>query len=133
MSENLDLVRSIFDAWGHGDFSSVAWADPAIEFAIADGPSPGTWRGLAGLVEGWTDLMRAWDELHSEAEDYLELDQERVLVLAHFSGRGRGSGVQISDMRSNGAGLFHVRGGKVTRHVVYWDRARALADLGLAG
>jgi ketosteroid isomerase-like protein len=30
-----------------------------------------------------------------------------------------------------GANLFHFRGGKVTRLVVYWDRERAFVDLGL--
>jgi len=34
-------------------------------------------------------------------------------------------------MRAKGAALFELRGGKVTRLTTYWDRDRALADLGL--
>ena len=38
-----------------------------------------------------------------------------------------------AQMRTESATLFHVRDGKVTRLVVYWDREPALTHLGLEG
>lgn len=131
-SANLDLVRSLYAAWSRGDRSSIEWAHPEIEFVIADGPAPGSWRGLVGMEEGFRDLLSAWKEWRPQGDAYRELDGERVVVLDHFSGRGKTSGLEVRQMRTEGAALFHFRGGKVTRLVVYWDRERALADLGLA-
>jgi ketosteroid isomerase-like protein len=130
MSENLDLVRSIYADWERGDFTSVKWAHADIEFAIVGGPSPGTWTGLAGMAEASRDLLTPWDDLRVYAEEYRELDDERVLVLLDNSGSGKTSGMDLQQVRG-GAFLHHVRDGKVTRLVNYWDRDRALADLGL--
>jgi ketosteroid isomerase-like protein len=131
-SANLDLVRSIFAAWERGDYSTAEWAHPEIEYVIAGGPSPGSWTGLAGMAEGFREWLSAWEDFRGEAEEYRELDGERVLVLLRFIGRGKTSGLELGQMRAKGANVIHVRDGKVTRIVAYWDRERALADLGLA-
>jgi ketosteroid isomerase-like protein len=131
VSENLDLVRSIFAEWERGDFTSAEWAHPNIEFVIADGPSPGRATGLGGMAKSARDLFSPWSDVCAEAEEFRELDAERVLVLDHRSGRGTTSGLEIGQMRTNGATMWHVRNNKVTRLVINWDRDRALADLGL--
>jgi hypothetical protein len=131
-SANVDLVRSIYADWERGDFSSVEWAHPEIELVIADGPEPGRWTGLAGLGEGWRGRMGAWEDWRAKAEEYRELDAERVLVLVRYSGRGRTSGLELGQLGASGAVLFDLGDGKVTRLVGYRVRDDALADLGLA-
>ena len=133
MSENLDLVRAIYAHWERGDHSSTDWAHPEIEFSIVEGPSPGTWTGLAEMRHAWREFLSPWENYRTEVDEYRELDAERLLVLAHFSGRGKASGLEASQWGTTrgGANLLQVRDGKVTRLVIYWDRKHALADLGL--
>ena len=131
-SGNADLVRSVCAAWERGDFSSVEWAHPEIEFVLADGPSPGAWKGLADMAEAWRSSLSSWEEYRVKAQEFRELDDERVLVLHQMSGRGKASGLDLAQMRTGTASLFHARGGKVTRLVLYYNSDRTLADLGLA-
>jgi ketosteroid isomerase-like protein len=129
LSANLNLVRSIYAAIGHGDYSAAEWADPEIEYVRADGVEPGSVTGLNGLIQAMRDLFGAFEDLRAEAEDYRELDDDRVLVFTTFSARGKASGVQIGH---RGAEVFEIHDHKVTRIIVYMDRDRALADLGLS-
>ena len=131
MSENLDLVRSIYAAWERGDWSSVEWADSEIEFEFADGPTPGRGIGIADMAERWRDQLQSFEDFRGRAEEYRELDDERVLVLMSNSGRGKRSGVNVQQIAAKAANVFQVRDGKVRRLVLYWDRDRAFADLGL--
>jgi hypothetical protein len=131
VSTNLELVRSIYADWNRGDYTSDTWADPDIEWDFVDWFGLGSGKGLAALRETWFDFVRTWEELHNEAREYRELDAERVLVLTHFWGRGRGSGLELGRTGANGASLFRVRDGTVVEIKLYATRERALSDLGL--
>jgi ketosteroid isomerase-like protein len=130
---NLDLVRSIYAAWERGDFSKDTWAAPRIEFERADGPAPGIWRGKDRIAAGIREMLSAWEDFRLSADEYREVDDKRVLVLAHMTGRGKRSQMDSAHLGATGANLFHVEHGKVTRVVTYYSRDRALADLGLEG
>jgi hypothetical protein len=62
MSENLDLVRSIYAAWEQGNFRVTSWADPQLHVVNADGPAPGTRLGLRESMSAWREFLTDWDE-----------------------------------------------------------------------
>ena len=105
---------------------------PDIEYENIGGPSPGSWTGRAGMAEGMRDFLSAWKDFRVEVDQCRELDDERVLALTNYSARGKKSGLDLGQVRKKAALLFQVRAGKVSRIVSYWDRADALADLGIA-
>ncbi len=75
--------------------------------------------------------MGAYGDFRVAAEEYRELDRRRVLALVSFSGRGRTSGLELGRMDTKNACVFDIDDGRVSRLLLYWDRDRMLADLGL--
>ena len=128
---NAAVVRSILASWGRGELSSLEWAAPEIEFVFADGPEPGRHLGR----EAMKDLFRGWlgsfAEFGISVEDVIDLDRGRVLALTSVRGQGKTSGVDLARTGSKTAHLFELRDGRVRRLVVYFQRERALAELGL--
>jgi ketosteroid isomerase-like protein len=129
-SANLELVRSIVAAWERGDWSSARWAHPDIEFVRAEGDARSRSSGIADMATLWRDWLGAWQDFCiAEVEEYRELDDERVLVLHRFTGRGKTSGVEVDQTATTGASLFEIQDGKVTRLVAYAPRDEAFKDL----
>jgi ketosteroid isomerase-like protein len=129
--ENVELVRSIYAAWERGEFGAAEWAHPEIEYVFVDGPDPGSSTGLAEMAKHFRNWLSTWEQFRLAADEYRELDTERVLVLDRFSGRGKASGLDLGQIQSEGAWLFHVCDGRVTRMVRYMDRPGALEAVGL--
>jgi ketosteroid isomerase-like protein len=132
VTENLDLVKSVFVNWEKGDFSSVDWADPEIEFVMRGGLTTDRTTGVTAMGGAWAAMLRAWDDLRAVPEAFREIDDERVLVLLRNEGRGKGSGIDVGEISVRSANVFTLREGRVTKLVAYWDRTEALAELGLS-
>ena len=132
MSANLDFVKSIFDAWQKGDFSSVDWAASDIDFAMSGGLIEGRWKGISEMAEAWAAMLGAYEGLRAVPEQFREFDRDRVLVFMRNEGRGRESGIEIGAISTKAANLFTIGDGKVTSLTLYWERDRAMADLGLS-
>ena len=79
---------------------------------------------------GLARLFGASEDLHVEADEYRELDDERVLVLVHASGRGKSEWNRVGGDDGRRAPIPRPRR-QGDRLVIYLDRDRALADLGL--
>ena len=131
MSSNLELVKSIYAAWEKGDFSSADWADPEIEFEMRGGLTTGRWTGVEEMSEAWAAMLMAWEDLRAVPDEFRELDGDRVLVFLRNEGLGKGSGIDVGEISVKAANVFTVGDGKVTSLILYWDRERAIADLGL--
>jgi ketosteroid isomerase-like protein len=131
-SENVRLVREIYDRWEAGDFSSVEWAHPEIEYALVGGTDPSTYRGPEAMGRAWADWLSSFDDFGVHAEEIIDAG-ERVLVMVRFSGRGKGSGVSVEDVAGErGANLFELRDGKVVRLLLYPDRDVARREIELS-
>ncbi len=129
--ENVDRLRDWYDRyWSKGDFfgSVEAW-DPDAEIHMStDYLEPTSGRGLEAVATLMGNWLRAWDEYRVFPERYIELDEERVLVIQRSEGRGKGSGVQVVN---NEGCLYRIRNGKIVCLQFFHDARNALEAVGL--
>ena len=125
--ENVEIVRRAvaYELYGVGDRAEAeAIFDPDVVINPSEeGPSHGL-DAIRDNIEHWKD---AWQELEVTTEEFIDAG-DRVLVMVHHRGRGRGSGIEV-DTRFYL--VYSLRNGKVVRSDEYVDRADALKAAGL--
>jgi hypothetical protein len=77
------------------------------------------------MAEGFRDSISVWEEWRVEADEYRELDGERVLVLDHYSGRGKTSGLEVGQMGARERPCSTSAAARSQGLVIYLDRERA--------
>jgi uncharacterized protein len=125
---NVDLVRPIYEEWGRGNWRPrFDVYHPNMEWGWSD-----EFPELAGVYEDHEDpnprllaWLSGWEHWRAEADEFLEFG-DHVVVLATYHGRGRGSGVEVSQ---EGAHVYELRDGKVVRLEIFATRAKALQSV----
>ena|SRR5688572_30740614 len=132
MSEaNVDLVRRIFESVNRGDADGALAAasdDFEMDWSTSIGPAKGVYRGREQVREVWASYMDAFDSLEWNPEEFIEVDDFRLIVVNHNRARGRGSGAEVDAV---GAQLWTLRGGKAQSVKLYQSKADALEAAGL--
>ena len=131
--DNLEIVRRGYEAINAGDFEGAfAFFDPKAEIRpgvdVPDFDFEDVYYGPEGFLQFHAKMSEAWDELRWEPEEYLPAGED-VVVFIRFHGTGKGSGVPVEQAIGH---VCTMEGGKLVKHVTYWDRARALEAAGIA-
>jgi ketosteroid isomerase-like protein len=123
--ENVELVRSAFDAWNSGDMEGVIErCDPEVEFHPLRAQLEGApYRGAEGMRQFARDMLEEWEFLRVLTDELRDCG-ERVLVLGHFDAKGRASGM---DLRFPVGWVARVREGRIRELRTYSSQDDALA------
>ena len=129
--DRIELLRGVFAEWEKGNFRASAgllspdvvsiWGEPPGDDVVC--------HGRREVAERFGEFLANWSEFRVEAEEFIELDEDHVLVVARQFGRGKASGVVI-DARVHIAWKF--AGEKVVGTYWFFDRAKVLRVAGLS-
>jgi ketosteroid isomerase-like protein len=130
MASNTDIVRAFFDAFSRRDLPALlALADPEIVFTPPTGRLAGRqepYRGPDGLRAYLVDVARVWEELRSEPDEFIALD-DRIVCTGRVYAWGVG---RVIDAPAGW--VWRLRGGLVVEGHVYESRRGAYEAVGLA-
>ena len=128
MTNNADIIRNVYDAFGKGDIPTVLGSmDPNVEWREADGfPYAGTYAGPDAVLQGvFMRLGSEWDGFRAEPDEVLDAG-DMVVGLGYYSGRYKATG---KEFRAQFAHVFKLRDGKIVKFQQYTDTALVQAAL----
>jgi len=129
--ENVDTLKAAYEAFERGDLRKALVAiDSGIEVTDHDAilDSAKEYRGHDGLVQMAMEAAEAFDEHRYEPKDFRPAGA-CVLVAVRRRGRGKASGVEVSEPQWH---VWDFTGGKAVRLRIYVSEAQALEAAGLS-
>lgn len=129
-AQNIAALRPVYEEWGRGNWQpKFDLYAPDMEWGWSD-----EFPGLAGVhhdpavrSERLLRWLSSWEDWRCEAEEYVS-SGDFVVVLCRYTGRGKGSGV---DVDVQGAHVWQLRDGRAVRIEIFSSRSRALSAAGI--
>jgi ketosteroid isomerase-like protein len=135
---NLALAKRGFEEYSRTGPSGVVdlmirldRLDPEFLFHVQEGlPTAGTYHGVEGYTKVTTEWNEAWSSFEIIPKEWIEADEDRIMVVVDQEAVARGSGVEVA------AEFFYVllfRDGRYRQMRLYGDRPSAERAMEEAG
>ena len=128
-AENVELVRRWFEGLARGDLGPEICDEEILIRNWDESPIRGPYHGHAGLRQWWADFDDAFEDVHLELKEAIDVDDERVVTAQHVVGRFRLTGIEVDG--PFGA-IVTVRDGKIVSAIGYASPGRAKKAAGLS-
>ena len=129
--ENVEIVRRFIEARNAHDRAEMArylHPDAVFHSAVTDVVGE-TFHGRDQIIGVFDQWEEDWSDLRWEVDEYIDVDDHRVVTLHKVIATGRASGIET--VRELG-GVIDIRDGLVVRQWIYLDRNEALEAAGVA-
>ena len=100
-----------------------------MDWSNSIGPLKGIYSGRTGLMELWQSFLEAWQEVRWDPQEFIEVDEARVIVVNRVRMRGKRSG---ADVEAIGVQLWTITDGKGRKVKLYQTKGEALEAAGLS-
>jgi ketosteroid isomerase-like protein len=127
--ENLATVRRSYEAFARGDLdATVADADPEL-VTFRGYPDAATFHGPQGFMQAVAEWVENFDDFSLKPEEFIDANNEHVVVRVHQSAVGAQSGVPVEE---DFWFVHTLKAGKLTRLDMLVRKEEALRAAGLS-
>jgi ketosteroid isomerase-like protein len=127
--ENVEIVRSVYEAANRGDWEGVFRdLDPGFELTTPAGLDAGVYRGRDECQGFWEEMLTAFEGYSLQPEEFLETG-DQVVVVVKSRLRPKGSS---GDIERRTASVWTLREGKAVSAGIFRNPKEALEAVGLS-
>ena len=129
--ENVEIIGRFYDAMARRDLAGAIEFHDSEVVVINTPNSPDTapYVGHAGLGAWVRDVRAGVGQFRVEADETIDVDESRVIVIGRVCGEGRASGLPVEIPLTT---VYTLRDGRIVRVQAYDTKAQALEAVGLS-